>query len=625
MKSLLSTLTLIGLSLIGANMAQAIPWIARHDMSSASYQSTFNDLKAKGYRPVCVNGYTENGKERYEALWQKPASTPAWAAHHGMSSATYQSTFNDLTKKGYRLTWISGYAVNGQAKFAAIWDKKSGPAWAAYHNMTSASYQSTFDNMKKKGYRLRQVCGYSVGNKAYFAGIWDKSSGGALEAHHNLTAAQYQSKFNELNGKGYVLECVSGYNVGGKDYYAAVWEKKSSPLWWTRNGIPKLNYQHAFDNMYYQGYYPTYISAFASGNTSRFNVIWENTVMKWSDISSIDKAAQDYMDNQNVSGLSLAVSKNGKLVFAKSYGYANKSTGEELCPNHSMRIMSVSKGITGCGIVKLWEQDHGILKKKVFGPNSILGSKFSTPANMPKLNNITLEMLLWHTSGLRSCDGEPVFWNASKTKADALNALLAMGDLIAAPNKIGDTFIYSNTNFLIASLVIEQLSGQSYEHWIRSKILNPAGVSNRMYVGNANGTSRSGECTYTPEEKMNLQEWAGFGGWVARPMDLLHYLAHVDGDNTVPDVMSKSAHDQLTTGSVPNPGYAFGWLVSGDLQSHNGCYNGTRSFLVELSGGLSYAVIVNCNPADDDCGWTMKSKIEPALTGVSAWPSYDLY
>jgi CubicO group peptidase (beta-lactamase class C family) len=594
-------------------------------MSAASYQTAFDDMKQKGYRPVCISGYTENGKELYEALWQKPASTPAWEARHGMSAASYQSSFDDLAKKGYRLTWISGYAVNGQPKFAGIWEKSSGTVWAARHNMTAASYQTAFNDMKRKGYRLRQVCGYAVGTTPYFAAIWDKSPGGAWEAHHNMTAAQYQSTFNDLDAKGYVLTCVSGYRPGSTDYYAAIWEKKSSPLWWARHSIPAMNYQHAFDNMYYQGYYPVYLNAFASGSTSRYNVIWNNTSMKWSDISTIDKAAQGYMKDQNVSGLSLAVCKDGRLVFAKSYGYADKSTGEELCPSHPMRIMSVSKGVTGCGIAKLWEQDNSILKKKVFGPNSILGSKFSTPSNMSKLNNITLEMLLWHTSGLRSCNGESVFWQSAKTKTDALNALLAMGDLIAAPNKIGDTFIYSNTNFLIASLVIEQLSGQSYENWIRSKILAPAGVANTMYVGNANGESRSNECVYIPEKKMNLQEWAGFGGWVARPMDLVRYLAHVDGDNSVADVMTKAAHDKLTTGSPTNMGYGFGWNVSGDQQSHNGCFDGTRSFLVELPNGLSYAVIVNSNPDNDGCGWTMKGKMEPAVKGVSAWPSYDLY
>ena len=66
----------------------------------------------------------------------------AWQARHGMTSAEYQSEFNNLTSQGYRLTYVSGYTVNNQERFAAIWEQKAGPAWVAHHGMTSAQYQS---------------------------------------------------------------------------------------------------------------------------------------------------------------------------------------------------------------------------------------------------------------------------------------------------------------------------------------------------------------------------------------------------------------------------------------------------------------------------------------------------
>lgn len=601
----------------------ADPWQSRHNLSSAQYQQTFDDMKKEGYRIQCVSGYTKNGQELYEGLWTKPGSTPAWESHHGMSASGYQNTFDELKKKGYRLTWINGCGVSGQAKFSAIWEKKSGPAWEARHNLTAAQYQQTFDDLKKKGYRLQQVCGYVVGGQPYFAGIWDKSSGGAWEARHNLKESDYQSTFDGLDSKGYILKNVSGYNVGGTDYYAAVWEKKSSPHWWARNGIPDMNYQHAFDNMYYQGYYPIYLNAFASGNSSRYNVIWNNTAMKWSDINTIDKAAKGYMNGQHVKGLSLAVCKDGRLVFAKSYGYADPSTGEELCPNHSMRVMSVSKPITACGIMKLYEQDNKLLTKHAFGPGSILGSKYTTPSGQKKLNNITVRQLLWHTSGLRTCNGESIFWDKNKTMDDAMNTLLNAGDLMTWDTSV--KYNYSNANFFILARIIEVISGQSYENFIRQKLLTPAGIGNTMYVGNADGNSRSGEVAYDPADKMNLQLWSGFGGWVARPMDLLKLLNRVDGVAPPSDLITANTHTVMTTGSSLNSGYGLGWIVGGGLQAHNGCFDGTRSFLVQLSGGISYAVIINNNPDNDGCGWTMKSAIETGLTGVSAWPSYDLF
>jgi hypothetical protein len=47
----------------------------------------------------------------------------AWQARHGMTSAQYQSEFNNLTSQGYRLTYVSGYTENNQERFAAIWEE----------------------------------------------------------------------------------------------------------------------------------------------------------------------------------------------------------------------------------------------------------------------------------------------------------------------------------------------------------------------------------------------------------------------------------------------------------------------------------------------------------------------
>jgi hypothetical protein len=81
----------------------------------------------------------------------------------------------------------------------------------------------------------------------------------------------------------------------------------------------------------------------------------------------------------------------------------------------------------------------------------------------------------------------------------------------------------------------------------------------------------------------------------------------------------------MTTGSRRRSNYAFGWGVSGNLQNHNGCHGSTRSFLVELDNGISYAVIINTEPSNDGCGWTMKAEIEAGLSKVSGYPLHDLF
>jgi Bacterial tandem repeat domain 1 len=67
-----------------------------------------------------------------------------------------------LVGQGYRLVNVSGYAVNGEDRYAAIWEKSNSPAWQARHGMTSSQYQATFDKLVGQGYRLVNVSGYSV-------------------------------------------------------------------------------------------------------------------------------------------------------------------------------------------------------------------------------------------------------------------------------------------------------------------------------------------------------------------------------------------------------------------------------------------------------------------------------
>jgi hypothetical protein len=152
-----------------------------------------------------------SGKAYYAAIWDKSAG-PAWVARHGMTSAQYQQEFDKYGKEGYRLVHVSGYGVSGKAHYAAIWEKKSGPAWAARHGMTSAQYQEEFDKYGQQGYRLVQVSGYNVGGQAYFAAIWEKASGPAWVARHGMASGLYQFEFDKLVQQGYRLILVSGYS-----------------------------------------------------------------------------------------------------------------------------------------------------------------------------------------------------------------------------------------------------------------------------------------------------------------------------------------------------------------------------------------------------------------------------
>jgi hypothetical protein len=153
--------------------APSTEWKARHGMTSDAFQKTFDSLLSQGYRLTHISGYGVGGVAYYAAIWDKSPG-PEWQARHGMTSAEFQKTFDSLVSQGYRLKHINGYGVSGVDYYAAIWHKSGGPAWRAHHRMTSSGYQETFDSLISQGYKLKQVSGYEAGAGALYAAIWEK-------------------------------------------------------------------------------------------------------------------------------------------------------------------------------------------------------------------------------------------------------------------------------------------------------------------------------------------------------------------------------------------------------------------------------------------------------------------
>lgn len=106
--------------------------------------------------------------------------------------------------RGMWVIWLVGWGLAGVGRaqqvtrYAAIFEKVSGPAWAARHGMTSAEYQSQFNSLVGQGYRVIHVNGYTVNGVDYYSAIWDKSPMGAWQARHRISSADYQSAVETL-------------------------------------------------------------------------------------------------------------------------------------------------------------------------------------------------------------------------------------------------------------------------------------------------------------------------------------------------------------------------------------------------------------------------------------------
>ena len=605
---------------------QSQPIAAHHGMTGAEYQDKFNTYKNQGYRLVLVDGYGVGNTAYYAAIWHKTPG-PDIATHHGMTGADYQNKFNTYKNQGYRLVLVDGYGVGNTAYYAAIWHKTSGPDRAAHHGMTGADYQNKFNSYNGQGYRLSWVSGYAVGNTVYYAAIWEKSPGPATATHHGMTGADYQSKFNSYAKQGYRLKMVSGYNVGNTDYYAAIWQKTSGPAWSARHRMTSMGYQNEFDNHSYSGYRLSHVSGYAIGGKARYASIWESTGA-WTneDLEHIDKTVKSFMTRLSVPGVGIALVKDGRLVFAKGYGVMDKSTGEAPGPNTMFRVASVSKPVTSIAVMKQIQDGKYSIDDKVFG-STLLGTTYGSKPYSNWEKEITVQHLLEHTAGGNQWNnnkdgdaGDPMFQETSLNHSELIGWVLDNRDPEKKPGTKND---YSNFGYCVLGRIIEKKSGQTYENYVKNSVLKSCGISNMHIAADSKAGRRHNEAVYYDDNDpyaMKVKRMDAHGGWIASPLDLVRLIVKADGFNTKPDILNSSSFTTMTTPCSVNSGYAKGWQVNGSNYFHNGSFPGGGAIIVRAGNGLSWAFVMNTawKSQFDGMMWDI-------VNGIKNWPSHDWF
>jgi CubicO group peptidase (beta-lactamase class C family) len=625
------TVGIVALVFCCSLIASAAPSVSRHGLTSSAYQAEFEKWDKQGFRLTQVSGYGVGNQTFYAATWEKK-NGPAYVARHGLSAAQYQAEFTKWTAQGYRLTLVDGFSSGNQVFYAAIWEKTNGPNYVARHGLTSAQYQAEFTKWTGQGYRPTLVEGYGIGNQAFYAAIWEKKAGPAYVARHGLTSAQYQAEFNKWVGQGYRLTYISGYSVAGDDRYAAIFEKVGGPAWIARHGLSAANYQTAFENAYYRGYKLAHVSGYSENNSARYAAIFESTGgWSHSDLKLIDSTVKSFMNKFDVPGASLAITKNGKLVFAQGYGYANKEKGLETSPLDLFRLASVSKPITAVAIMKMVEQNKFKLSDKVFGPGSLLGTAYGSDAYGAREKNITVADLLQHTAGgttwnNKSDDGsgDPMFQQESFNHKQLIGWVLDERDPSANP---GASYSYSNFGFSVLGRIIEKFGGQSYESWVKANVLKPAGVNDMHVAGDTLAQRRHNEVVYYGGNVygMKVTRMDAHGGWAANAIDLLRFMVRVDGFATKPDILKPETIKVMTTGSSANASYAKGWSIntSNNNWSHGGSLPGTSTILWRTNDGYTMAFLMNTRSSAAD--FSPNKVIGDIAKGVKSWPTFDLF
>ncbi|MFK7750234.1 MAG: serine hydrolase [Kordia sp.] len=614
-------------------------YAARHALSSAQYQTEVTKFNKAGYRLTYVDGYYVNGKVKFAALWEK-GKTSGLILRHNLTAKQYQDEVTKNNRNGYRLVHVDGYYDGKKVLYAAIWNKQNTSGLRTRHGLTGTQYAAEFRKNKNDGYRLVHISGYGVKNKAYYAAIWKKGSSSGYIARHGLTSKQYQETVTKYWKEGYRVTQVDSYDVRKKTYYAVIMEKKSGRYKARHNMNPK-NYQLEYDNHRYQGYVPISVSGHDAGKSEGYAAAFKNvTDWKSSDTNQLDAKVKKVMKDFKVPAVTIGIVKDGKLVYAKGYGYGDKEKKIIASATSLLRLASVSKPITSVAIMKLVEQGKLKLSDKVLGKNSILGTTYAKLSLGNREKAITVQQLLEHTAGGDTWDNnldpegkdkwsDPMFQKRILNRKQHINWVLRRRN---PTHKPGTYYQYSNFGYNLLGRIIEKKTGKSYESYLRNSILKKCGIS-QMFIGNnKKKDAHYKEVVYYSDRKpydLQMTRMDSHGGWIGSSVDLMKFMVRVDGQNSKKDILKKSTIKTMTKGSSVNSKYAKGWSVRGGNWAHGGSMAGTGTTLKKMDNGISYVILTNFDKkykkGDPTHRGELKKAVEKGIGAIKSWPNLDLF
>jgi len=285
----------------------------------------------------------------------------------------------------------------------------------------------------------------------------------------------------------------------------------------------------------------------------------------------LGEALDRYLSQLEVFGFSgsALVAKDGQVVLNKGYGLADRAARRPYTSSTIFDIASISKQFTAAAILKL--EMEGKLKvedpiNKFFGP--LPGRK----------DEITLHMLLTHTSGMPDVLGDEY----EKVSRDEMVKRAMDSALLSAPGK---KFHYSNVGYDLLAAVVEIVSKQPFETYLKEHIFVPAGmlhtgfhVSDRELVPHGYLPTSDWGTPFDHPWAPDGPYWnlRGNGGILSTTSDLYRWHVILQGDT----VLSKEERDKLITpfasqGRMAHSSYGYGWGIEKDpkgglLVSHIG-------------------------------------------------------
>ncbi len=297
-------------------------------------------------------------------------------------------------------------------------------------------------------------------------------------------------------------------------------------------------------------------------------------------------------------GAAILVSYDSKMIIGKGYGVQNLEDNTPISTSTNFRMASLSKQFTALTILSLVDENRISLNDSLF-------SFFPCET----FKGVTIQHLLNHTSGI--IDAENIFfkeWKSEKnvTNKDFLDWYEKENRKLSKP---GEKYQYNNGAYAILPLIVEKVSGQKFESYIKENIFTKLGMRNTDFL-NPELPIEIKEMAHC-HEKDSFGNWSrvkqhflngvlGAGGVYTNVEDYFKYVIALDSRTIF---FNSSTHDlifkptvQVTPIDSDNFYYAMGWFVNENIAGHLGSWFGTNtSVRRDFEKPLTIAIFMNRN------------------------------
>jgi CubicO group peptidase (beta-lactamase class C family) len=328
-------------------------------------------------------------------------------------------------------------------------------------------------------------------------------------------------------------------------------------------------------------------------------------------LTGLDTEIENVLNNYNAAGLSIAVVENNKTIYCRGFGFRDLENKLPVTANTVFPIGSITKSFTASLL--------GILENE-----KLLSLKDKPSLYIPKLqfyNNkmddlITIEDLLCHKTGIGNADGTYILFPAA-TRDNLVPRL----KYLKPAGAIKDSWVYCNMGYIIAGIIAEKITNESWEKNIQEKILNPLNMNNssisvaemtktndyafgyglnnmkteKVLFAELNNDKPGGAINSTANDMVNwMTVWLNNG---------IFKTKKILPESYVQEAMSMKAVDNGLPPEISDPnvytfGYGYGWKVNSNKGyykvHHGGNVSGFSSQLVMYpTNNLGIVVLTN--------------------------------